>query len=321
MKLLNTLSLGGMLLFAGFSTYAVEKTGGEFHEIIQEMNEEISETRKKIEAIEKGRSQVEEKASAKTLKKRAEKIKELDAAVQKMNKAKTSEDRKAASKAVEEKVTSLAETSTEYLEQMKKDLLFEDQQMEVMSDVLSGIIYKLDQLDALAAKKVAKQDAGSTEEQKAQIKNVAKMVDMLSQKVPGNTRWNGVRQTLLLQHKTLKAGAVNGEKLRVRLKEQKKAYEQALAQVAIARQKIASDKELLAQVALGEVAQSALRRTAALLVGDLNIEKLGVQMIEKSQQRQESLVSFIDQSEGSNALSVSESVSDEMPSGWADLLE
>ena len=298
---------------------ATERTGGQFHELIQEMNDEISQARTKIDKINLARQQNIPKTSTKILKERRQKLKQLDLAVQTMNKAKTEKERRDFSMKVEEQITGLSEVSASYLQRMKAGLISEDKQMALMSDVLSGIIYKLDKLDELAKSKSIRKDKDKVAKEKKQIKSMANMVDMLSLNIPNSKRWNGVRKTLVMQNRLLKQSQITGDKLRQRLKTQKEAYQQALAQVAIARQKIIGDKQTLAQIALGEIAQGSLRRAAALLVGSMNIESLGPKMIEKSEARQASLVEFLDQTETTTSLDVSESVSDETPSGWDEL--
>ncbi|NQZ57875.1 MAG: hypothetical protein HRT88_10485, partial [Lentisphaeraceae bacterium] len=56
-KFISSLAISGM--FFGATIQAQEKTGGQFQELIQEMNDEIAAARKKIEVLdaERARSQ------------------------------------------------------------------------------------------------------------------------------------------------------------------------------------------------------------------------------------------------------------------------
>ncbi|NQZ58207.1 MAG: hypothetical protein HRT88_12180 [Lentisphaeraceae bacterium] len=241
-----------------------------------------------------------------------------------MNAADNENERKAYSRQVEEKVVRVSEISADYLTGMKIGLNNQDKQMKLMEEVLSGIIYKLDKLHELAEKRgTSSKSDKEIAETKNKIKSMAHMVEMLSQATPQTQRWKGVRQTLVLQNAMLKRSKINGDKLRQRLKSQKQSYEQALAQISEARMRLETDKQLLAELALGEVAQSSLRQVAGLLLGNMNIGNIGENILAKSEKRQESLLQFLDQGEngGGSSLDVSEDIDDEHPTGFAELLD
>ena len=321
-KFISSLSISSM--FFGATIHAQEKTGGQFQELIQEMNDEISAARKKIEVLDAERARSQQAIPKDALTKRKKALKDLEQSVEKMNAADNENERKAYSRQVEEKVVRVSEISADYLTGMKIGLNNQDKQMKLMEEVLSGIIYKLDKLHELAEKRgTSSKSDKEIAETKKKIKSMAHMVEMLSQATPQTQRWKGVRQTLVLQNAMLKRSKINGDKLRQRLKSQKQSYEQALAQISEARMRLETDKQLLAELALGEVAQSSLRQVAGLLLGNMNIGNIGENILAKSEKRQESLLQFLDQGEngGGSSLDVSVDIDDEHPTGFAELLD
>ena len=321
-KFISSLAISGM--FFGATIQAQEKTGGQVQELIQEMNDEIAAARKKIEVLDAERARSQQANPKDALKKRKKALKALEQSVEKMNAADNENERKAYSRQVEEKVVRVSEISADYLTGMKIGLNNQDKQMKLMEEVLSGIIYKLDKLHELAEKRgTSSKSDKEISETKNKIKSMAHMVEMLSQATPQTQRWKGVRQTLVLQNAMLKRSKINGDKLRQRLKSQKQSYEQALAQISEARMRLETDKQLLAELALGEVAQSSLRQVAGLLLGNMNIGNIGENILAKSEKRQESLLQFLDQGEngGGSSLDVSEDIDDEHPTGFAELLD
>ena len=158
------------------SAYAVEKTGGDFQELLQEMNEEISQARVKIEALDAERVKLKDNNPQESLGKRKEALKELESSVEAMNNTDDEQERRAYSKDVEAKIVKVSETSADYLEMMKDDLLSQDKQMKLMEDVLSGVIYKLDKLHEISnEEKTTAQSGEELKKNKEKIKNMAKI--------------------------------------------------------------------------------------------------------------------------------------------------
>ncbi len=83
------------------------------------------------------------------------------------------------------------------------------------------------------------------------------------------------------------------------LKRQKAMYEQAHTQIVLTRQRLAEQRNLLAQVALGEVARSMLRKAANLLLGEFSLDNFGLAALEKTDAMQKSLIQFINQDDAS----------------------
>ena len=124
-KMLISLFMVGLL----WNAQAAERTGGQFQELLQEMNEEISDARVKIEKLDAERAKTQKAIPKDSLKKRKTALKDLEDSVEEMNNSDSPEERKAHSKAVEEKIIRVSEISADYLGAMKTDLVNQDKQM------------------------------------------------------------------------------------------------------------------------------------------------------------------------------------------------
>lgn len=149
------------------------------------------------------------------------------------------------------------------------------------------------------------------------------MVEMLAAKTGKQQQWKSVRQTIALQYQLLQRNNVSNNKILELLDGQKRVYEMVLAQISIARQSIAGERRVLAQIALGEVAKSLLRKAAGLLLGNYRIEDIGVAAVEQSTTRQKDLLAFLKQEEyeSDSYGSISEDTSADYPMGYEDLLK
>ena len=107
---------------------------------------------------------------------------------------------------------------------------------------------------------------------------------------------------------------------------QKKLYEQVLAQVTIARRGLQGEREILAQVGLGEVAKSMLRKAAGLLMGNQSINQIGEVAFMKSEQRQQQIMNFLEQDQdggaytGTTASENTAKTAIDYPSGYKEYL-
>lgn len=302
---------------------ADERTGRELGMLVKELDQELAEARSKVEVLEKQRVENMKGVPADILPKRGEALRELENLTNDFDDEKNPQDKRVLADQIEKKVLEIAGHSADFLENQKNSLVNQDQQLEVIEETMSTIIRKMNRLEALTANGKNGTDG---EEMRAKarksLRNVAKMVEMLAARDGKSQRWRSVRQTIALQNKLLKRTLASGDKIQQMLKSQKQVYEQVLAQISIARQQIAIERDVLGQVALGEVARSLLRRAAGLLLGNHSIQDIGRMAVLKSEERQQDLLAFMEQDEinGDVYSGLDDESYDDYPDGYQDFL-
>ncbi len=295
-------SAGCAVCFLSANLQADEKTGREFSELVKELNNDLSTAKQKVEQIEEQRLSQKKVTPGKLLPERAEALKKLETLSKEFDKAKDPEVKKEVSDQIEKQVKTVTKLSTDFLESMKNDLVSQDKQLEIIEESLSDVIMKMGKLQQIAAK-----DASGVSPELAKYRarkslhNLAQMVELFAEKHRNAQQWNSVRRTIMLQDTILKRSTVATDKIQKLLDTQKKLYEQVLAQVTIARRGIESEKKILAQVGLGEIAKSMLRKAAGLLLGNQSITQLGETAFIKSEQRQQQVLDFLEQDQGNGA--------------------
>jgi hypothetical protein len=289
----------GLFLSAGLN--ADEKTGREFNELIKEMNDELSTAKEKVEKIEEQRIAQNNINPAEVIPERAKALKELETYKKEMDREQNPVRKKELEKQVESKVLQVSQLSTDFIETMKNDLQSQDQQLEIIEESISDVIMKMDKLRGMVQTNL---NGTSPEEAKLKARkslhSLAQMVEVLATKHKNAQQWTHIRRTIMLQDRILQKGSFSTGAIKKMLGAQQNVYEQVLAQVSVARRAILSEKEILTQVALGEVAKSMLRKAASLLVGNESIAQVGETAFVQSEVRQQHIMSFLeqDQSEG-----------------------
>ncbi len=292
-------SAGCAVCFLTADLRADERTGREFSELVKELNNDLSTAKQKVEQIEEERLSQKKAAPKKILPERAVALKKLESLSREFDKAKNPEVKKEISTQIEGQVKTVTRLSTDFLESMKNDLVTQDKQLEIIEESLSDVIMKMGKLQRIAA-----QDTNGVSPELAKYRarkslhNLAQMVELFASKHRNAQQWNSVRRTIMLQDAVLKRSTVATDKIQKLLDTQKKLYEQVLAQVTIARRGIESEKKILAQVGLGEIAKSMLRKAAGLLLGNQSITQLGETAFIKSEQRQQQVLDFLEQDQG-----------------------
>lgn len=311
---------------AAGSTIADEKTGREFSELVKEMNQELSSAKVKVERIEEQRLADKKATPEKVLPARAKALRELDKLSRELDRAKDPEVKKELSTQVEKQVFTVAELSTDFLETMKNDVISQDKQLEVIEESLSEVIIKMGRLKKLAAGSGKNGESPELVRYRARksLRNLAETVEIFAKKHRNAQQWGQIRQTIMLQDAILKRSTVATDKIQKLLDIQQKLYEQVLAQVTIARRGLQTEKEILAQVGLGEIAKSMLRKAAGLLLGNQSITKLGEAAFIKSEVRQQQVLSFLEQDQGggiySTATKTTGDSSAAYPAGYKEYL-
>jgi hypothetical protein len=323
----KTILLFASATFLAVSVSAVETTGREFSELIREMDSELTNAKNTVEKLEAKRGNKNIEIQKNALTERGQALRKLEEYTNKLDDASDPEEKKEASKKVEEQVLKVSKLSADFLEAQKNDLVTQDKQLEVVENALSSVIIKMDKLNRLASKSLDdKGESVSADEAKLKarksLKKIANVVEMLSTKTGKSMHWRSVRATIALHNQMLKNTSTNNSEVLKMLKTQKQIYEQVLAQIAIVRSGLMAEKELLGQIALGEVARSLLRKAAGLLLGNQNIEELGRTALLKSEQRQQKILAFMrqDKENSSDYNSLNEDFSADYPSGYADFL-
>ena len=324
MAMIGVVGLGFMLTGGAF---ADEVTGREFSDLVKDLNKELNEARTKVEQLEQRQSEGTSVDIRKVIPARAKSLRELRGLTESFDSAKDQTQKKALSVKIERKVLDVAKHSADFLEGMKNKMLNQDKQLEVIEESLASVVFKMDKLQKLASSKMASGNPNDAkrlkEEAKNNLRRTAKMVEMLAAKTGKQQQWKSVRQTIALQYQLLQRNNVSNNKILELLDGQKRVYEMVLAQISIARQSIAGERRVLAQIALGEVAKSLLRKAAGLLLGNYRIEDIGVAAVEQSTTRQKDLLAFLKQEEyeSDSYGSISEDTSADYPMGYEDLLK
>ncbi|RMD84312.1 MAG: hypothetical protein D6820_01235, partial [Lentisphaerae bacterium] len=172
---------------------AEEVTGRQFAQIVQELNQELAEARKKVKALEAERSNRKVSDSGKILPRRQEELSKLRDYSQRLKDTTDPQKKKEYEKLVQQQITRVAEVSADYIEQTKDDILYRDRQLQIMEEALAGVIVKLERLtqlhrEQLEAKK--KKSAGQVKvEARRQLQNLARVVEQLARKYPKAENW------------------------------------------------------------------------------------------------------------------------------------
>lgn len=320
------LSFASVALLA-VSVSAVETTGREFSDLIREMDSELTNAKNTVEKLEAARGNKNIEIQKNALTERGQALRKLEEYTNKLDDTKDPAEKKEVSQKVEAQVLKVAKLSADFLEAQKNDLMTQDKQLEVVENALSSVIIKMDKLNKLANQSLDdKGETMSAAEAKLKarksLKKIANMVEMLSAKTGKSYHWRSVRSTIALHNQMLKNTSINNSEVLKMLATQKQIYEQVLAQIAIVRAGLMAEKELLGQIALGEVARSLLRKAAGLLLGNQNIEEVGRSALLKSEQRQQKILAFLkqDKENSSDYNSLNEEYSADYPSGYMDFL-
>ncbi len=302
---------------------ADEKTGREFRELVNSVNQNLSTAKDKIKAIELRRESQRKANPVKVLPARAAALRELEKLSKQFDQAKLPEEKEALSNQIENQVLKVTELGTDFLESMKNDLISQDTQLEIVEESLSDVVMKMGKLQNLAQKS----ESGASPElenfqARKSLYNLAQTVELFAGKHRDAQQWEAIRRTIMLQDAILRRSNLATDKIQELLSAQKKLYEQVLAQVVIARRSLQGEKEILAQVGLGEIAKSMLRKAAGLLLGNQSITQLGEVAFLKSEERQQQVLNFLEQDQDSglyNGLNSGKSSPDTVggfPSGY-----
>ncbi len=327
---MNGIAVKALSIFLAMATlgiWADEVTGREFSEIVRDLNKELAEAKVKVREIQAEHQTKYKEAPKAVLPDRKEALSKLKDLTKDLKDTSDPNLKKEKEAKVQDQVLKVAELSADFLEYNKDELKNQDRQLEVMEDALAKVILKLNRLTELAAKDSMKSKEEIRLEKvqaRRELQSMARVVEMMAKHNPSR-HWSSVRQTIMLQDAVLKKTMADNSKLHKMLAAQKQVYEQTHAQIVLARQGIAEEKKLLAQIALGEVARSMLRKAAGLLLGNYNIEKVGMTALKQSEDRQKGLLDFLAQDQDAdpafNIGTDEESIgNEELPEGYSDFL-
>ena len=299
MKKKITLALAALTAVNTFfcgTALADEKTGREIKEVLGDLTQELNVAQEKVAKIEQARLAQKNANVKNLLPQRAQALKDLEKLSDKYHGSDSPEVRKELSKKIESKILKTSELGTDFVESIKNDLVYQDKQLAVIQETLSGVILKMDKL-ALLTKKNNK--GISTKDAKLRARkslhNLAKMVEVFATKHHEAQQWGAIRQTIMLQDKLLRNNSLAHNKIQLMLENQQKLYEQVLAQVIVARKGLQAEKQTLVQITIGDLAKFILRKTANLHLGDQSVLKIGKVAFQDSLKRQRKLESYMSQ--------------------------
>ncbi|MDD5597530.1 MAG: hypothetical protein PHV82_06275 [Victivallaceae bacterium] len=275
---------------------ADEKTGREIKEVLGDLTEELNAAQQKVAKIEEERISYKNAAAQNLLPERAQALKDLEKLSNRYHEEKSPEERTKLAKQVESKILKTSELGTDFVETMKNDLLYQDKQLAVIQEPLSGVILKMEKLAVLTAKNdkgLSALDAKLRARQSLQ--NLAKMVEVLAKKHNNSQQWGSVRNTIMLQDKLLRYNSLAHGKIELMLENQKKLYEQVLSQVIVARSGLKAERQTLLQITISDLAKFILRKTANLHLGSQSVLQIGKIAFQDSVARQQKLESYMNQ--------------------------
>ncbi len=299
------------------TAFADEKTGREIREVLGDLTQELNVAQEKVAKIEEERLSQKNATVKNLLPQRAQALKDLEKLSDKYHSAEAPETRKELSKQIESKILKTSELGTDFVESIKNDLVFQDKQLAVIQETLSGVILKMDKLAVLTQKN---NNGISTKDAKLRarksLQNLAKMVEVFATKHQDSQQWGAIRQTIMLQDKLLRNNSLAQNKIQLMLENQQKLYEQVLAQVIVARSGLQAEKQTLLQITIGDLAKFILRKTANLNLGDQSVLKIGKVAFQDSLERQRKLESYMSQDQDIG-LSMSDGISNQEASTGA----
>ena len=293
---------------------ADEKTGREIREVLGDLTQELNIAQEKVAKIEEERLIQKNSTAKNLLPKRAKALKDLEKLSDKYHGTNSQTVRKELSKEIESKILKTSELGTDFVESIKNDLVYQDKQLNVIQETLSGVILKMDKLSALTQKnnKGISTQAAKLRARKS-LHSLAKMVEVFAAKHHNTQQWGAVRQTIMLQDKLLRNNSLAQNKIQLMLENQQKLYEQVLAQVIVARGGLKAERQTLLQITIGDLAKFILRKTANLHLGNQSVLKIGKVAFQDSLDRQRKLESYMSQDQDIG-LSMSDGVSNQTAS-------
>ncbi|MBU8902624.1 MAG: hypothetical protein KOO69_07780 [Victivallales bacterium] len=293
---------------------ADEKTGREIREVLGDLTQELNIAQEKVAKIEEERLTQKNTTAKDLLPKRAKALKDLEKLSDKYHGANSPTVRKELSKEIESKILKTSELGTDFVESIKNDLVYQDKQLNVIQETLSGVILKMDKLSALTQKnnKGISTQAAKLRARKS-LHSLAKMVEVFAAKHHNTQQWGAVRQTIMLQDKLLRNNSLAQNRIQLMLENQQKLYEQVLAQVIVARGGLKAERQTLLQITIGDLAKFILRKTANLHLGNQSVLKIGKVAFQDSLDRQRKLESYMSQDQDIG-LSMSDGISNQTAS-------
>ncbi|MDD5729035.1 MAG: hypothetical protein PHV59_10780 [Victivallales bacterium] len=283
-------------IFYGYGLRADEKTGREIKEVLGDLTRELNTAREKVATIEQERQAKQESVRKNLLPERAKALKELEALSARYQEAGVPEVKTQLAKEIESKILKTSELGTDFVESMKNDLMYQDKQLAIIQETLSGVILKMDKLAGLTAKNGNNiSDEGVRLRARKSLQNLARMVEVFAARHRNKQQWGAIRHTILLQDRLLRHKSLENDKIQLMLNNQQKLYEQVLAQVIVARQGLQAEKQTLLQITVGDLAKFILRKTANLHLGNQSILKIGKIAFQDSLQRQRQLENYMNQ--------------------------
>ena len=289
--------------------YADEKTGREIKEVLGDLTQELNVAQEKVAKIEKQRLNQKNTVAKDILPQRAKALKDLEKLSDKYHGEKSPEMQKKLSNQIENKILKTSELGTDFIESVKNDLVYQDKQLTVIQETLSGVILKMNKLSVLTKKNNKGISTKSAKlRARKSLHNLAKMVEVFATKHHNTQQWGAVRQTIMLQDRLLRNNSLAQNKIQLMLANQQKLYEQVLSQVIIARSGLRAEKQTLLQITIGDLAKFILRKTANLHLGNQSVLKIGKVAFQDSLTRQRKLESYMSQDQDIG-LSMSDGIS------------
>ena len=293
---LVTAALISASIFICGNTRADEKTGREIKEVLGDLTQELNVAQQKVAKIEEERLSKKNADLKNLLPERAKALKDLEKLSDKYRDEETPEKRKELSKQIENKIMKTSELGTDFVESMKNDLVYQDKELAIIQETLSGVILKMEKLAALTSKNGKSVSTESARlGARRSLQNLARMVEVFATQHHNNQQWGSIRQTIMLQDKLLRQSSVANNKVQQMLDNQRQIYEQVLSQVVIARRGLQAEKQTLAQITIGDLAKFILRKTANLNLGNQSVLKIGKIAFQDSVARQQELEKYISQ--------------------------
>lgn len=120
--------------------------------MLGDLTQELNVAQEKVAKIEQARLAQKNANVKNLLPQRAQALKDLEKLSDKYHGSDSPEVRKELSKKIESKILKTSELGTDFVESIKNDLVYQDKQLAVIQETLSGVILKMDKLALLTQK-------------------------------------------------------------------------------------------------------------------------------------------------------------------------
>lgn len=299
------LELALFVLIGSAPAYAVEKPAErEFNELVQSINKTLNDARTKAKEINSRQQAAPKVPSADQLESRAKHKQALADTIE----AYRGDENPANEARLQEALVNMARVSTDFLEGQKDEIITGLDLVEMLSDKFGAVIMQLDQLEKVTDKLGmvnTPERRHAVEQAKEQMRSVLQMTNVLDRLGSRDPELARIKATMNMYVGKLRQNNAQSNELQAKLREQRKNLEHIFAQLQLAKFRLDLQKTLVAQLTLGQIVDNMLMKASYLLLGTTDIANLAEGVMESCDRRDDGLLEFQRQNEGTYESSTS----------------